>query len=214
MLYLFGFSTDKLIIGKFCQIATGVRFMMNGANHAMKGVSTYPFKVFGESWNDVELDIVSKGDIVIGHDVWIGNSATIMQGVNIGHGAIIGTNALVTKDVAPYTVVGGNPAKVIRQRFDDDTVDFLVKLAWWDWPLDTYIDGDFIRCVIDFKITQITTLIFIICRKVVPYSLPGFYDGEGHGTNTLKNQIMSCVYLNGIKFNAWIIALNARCDII
>jgi len=136
VLYLFGFSTDKLIIGKFCQIATGVRFMMNGANHAMKGVSTYPFKVFGESWNDVELDIVSKGDIVIGHDVWIGNSATIMQGVNIGHGAIIGTNALVTKDVAPYTVVGGNPAKVIRQRFDDDTVDFLVKLAWWDWPLD------------------------------------------------------------------------------
>ena len=92
--------------------------------------------MFGESWNDVELDIVSKGDIVIGHDVWIGNSATIMQGVNIGHGAIIGTNALVTKDIAPYTVVGGNPAKVIRQRFDDDTVDFLVKLAWWDWPLD------------------------------------------------------------------------------
>ena len=82
------------------------------------------------------MDVVSKGDTVIGHDVWIGNSVTIMQGVQIGHGAIIGTNALVTKDVAPYTIVGGNPAKIIRKRFDDETTDFLLNLAWWDWPMD------------------------------------------------------------------------------
>lgn len=136
VLYLFDFSTDKLIIGKFCQIATGVRFIMNGSNHPMDGVSTYPFKVFGQSWSEAPLNVVSKGDTVIGNDVWIGNSVTIMQGIHIGHGAIIGTNALVTKDVAPYTIVGGNPAQVIRKRFDDETIDFLVKLAWWDWTLD------------------------------------------------------------------------------
>ena len=136
VLYLFDFSTDKLVIGKFCQIATGVRFIMNGGNHPMAGVSTYPFKVFGHSWSATPMDVVSKGDTVIGHDVWIGNSVTIMQGVQIGHGAIIGTNALVTKDVAPYTIVGGNPAKIIRKRFDDETTDFLLNLAWWDWPMD------------------------------------------------------------------------------
>lgn len=136
VLYLFYFSTDKLIIGKFCQIATGVRFITNGGNHPMDGISTYPFKVFGRSWAEAPLNAVSKGDIVIGHDVWIGNSVTIMQGINIGHGAIIGANALVTKDVAPYTIVGGNPAQIIRKRFDDETIEFLLKLAWWDWPMD------------------------------------------------------------------------------
>jgi len=136
VLYLFPFSTDKLIIGKFCQIATGVRFLMNGANHPMDGVSTYPFKVFGESWNEAPLNVVSKGDTVIGNDVWIGNSVTIMQGINIGHGAIIGTNALVTKDVPPYTIVGGNPAQLIRKRFDEEMIAFLLELAWWDWPID------------------------------------------------------------------------------
>ena len=136
VLYLFGFSTDKLIIGKFCQLATGVRFIMNGGNHPMDGVSTYPFQVFGQSWSEAPLNAVSKGDTVIGNDVWIGNSVTIMQGIKIGDGAIIGTNALVTKDVAPYTIVGGNPAQVIRKRFDDETIDFLVKLAWWNWSMD------------------------------------------------------------------------------
>ena len=136
VLYLFAFSTDKLIIGKFCQLATGVRFITNGGNHPMDGVSTYPFKVFGHSWDDAPLNVVSKGDTVIGNDVWIGNSVTIMQGITIGHGAIIGTNALVTKNVAPYTLVGGNPAQVIRKRFDDETIEFLLKLAWWDWPMD------------------------------------------------------------------------------
>lgn len=136
VLYLFDFSTDKLIIGKFCQLATGVRFIMNGGNHPMDGASTYPFKVFGHSWDEAPLNVVSKGDTVIGNDVWIGNSVTIMQGITIGHGAIIGTNALVTKNVAPYTIVGGNPAQVIRKRFDDETIDFLLNLAWWDWPMD------------------------------------------------------------------------------
>lgn len=139
VLYLFDFSTDKLIIGKFCQIATGVRFIMNGANHPMNGFSTYPFKVFGHSWDEAPMNVVSKGDTIIGNDVWIGNSVTMMQGVNIGHGAIIGTNALVTKDVAPYTIVGGNPAQVIRKRFDDETIALLLKLAWWDWPVDKIV---------------------------------------------------------------------------
>ena len=109
---------------------------MNGGNHPMDGVSTYPFKVFGQSWVEAPLNVVSKGDTIIGNDVWIGNSVTIMQGITIGHGAIIGTNALVTKDVAPYTIVGGNPAQVIRKRFDDATIAFLLELAWWDWPID------------------------------------------------------------------------------
>lgn len=136
VLYLFEFMNDRLIIGKFCQIATGVRFIMNGANHAMDGISTYPFKVFGKSWGEIPMNVVSKGDTVIGNDVWIGNNVTIMQGITIGDGAIIGTNSLVTKNVEPYTIVGGNPAKLIRKRFSDKDIDALVKLAWWDWPIE------------------------------------------------------------------------------
>ncbi|MCP5362976.1 MAG: CatB-related O-acetyltransferase [Rickettsiaceae bacterium] len=136
VLYLFDFIGDKLIIGKFCQIASGVRFIMNGANHAMGGISTYPFEVFGKSWSNTLSNDLNKGDTVIGNDVWIGNSATIMPGIKIGHGAIIGTNTLVTKDVAPYTIVGGNPGKLIRNRFDQQTIDFLLELAWWDWPIE------------------------------------------------------------------------------
>lgn len=141
VLYLFDFMQDKLIIGKFCQIATGVRFIMNGANHAMNGISTYPFKVFGKSWSEAPMDAKSKGDTIIGNDVWIGNSVTIMQGIKIGDGAIIGTNALVTKDVPPYTIVGGNPATVIRKRFDDETIEYLVKLKWWDWSIEKISDN-------------------------------------------------------------------------
>lgn len=136
VLYLFDFSTDKLIIGKFCQIATGVRFMTNGANHSLNGISTYPFKVMGKAWAETPMNIQCKGDTIIGNDVWIGNSATIMHGVKIGDGAIIGTNALVSKDVEPYTIVGGNPAKPIRKRFDQQTIDFLLELAWWNWPIE------------------------------------------------------------------------------
>jgi virginiamycin A acetyltransferase len=136
VLYHFDFIGDKLIIGKFCQIATEVRFIMNGSNHAMDGISTYPFKIFGESWADASMNVTSKGDTIIGNDVWIGNSVTIMQGIKIGHGAIIGTNALVTKDVEPYSIVGGNPAQLIRKRFDEETIKFLLELAWWDWPVE------------------------------------------------------------------------------
>ena len=137
VLYLFDFMGDKLIIGKFCQIATGVRFIMNGANHAMDGISTYPFKVFGSEWsNRASMNVVSKGNTIIGNDVWIGNNATIMQGIKIGDGAIIGTNSLITKDVEPYTIVGGNPAREIRKRFDKETIEFLLKLQWWNWDLE------------------------------------------------------------------------------
>lgn len=136
VLYHFDFMGDKLIIGKFCQLATGVRFIMNGSNHAMGGLSTYPFKVFGGDWTSKDpMHVISKGDTVVGHDVWIGNGATIMQGIKIGDGAIIGTNSLITKDVEPYTIVGGNPAKEIRKRFDEATIDFLLKLKWWDWDV-------------------------------------------------------------------------------
>lgn len=136
VLYLFDFINDKLVIGKFCQIATNVRFIMNGANHSMDGISTYPFKVFGKNWAEAHMNFVIKGDTIVGNDVWIGNSATIMQGINIGHGAIIGANSVVTKNVEPYTIVAGNPAKVIRQRFESNVIEFLLNLSWWDWPIE------------------------------------------------------------------------------
>lgn len=136
VLYHFDFIGDKLIIGKFCQIATGVRFIMNGGNHAINGFSTFPFKAFGNEWSDVPLDSQSKGDTIIGNDVWIGNSVTIMPGVKIGDGAIIATNTVVTKNVEPYTIVGGNPAVVIRKRFDEETINALLKIKWWDWDIE------------------------------------------------------------------------------
>ena len=136
ILYFFKECGDKLIIGKFCQIATGVRFIMNGSNHAMEGFSTYPFKIFGGAWAEKDpMKVKNKGDTIIGNDVWIGNSVTFMPGVRVGDGVIIGTNSLVTKDIAPYTVVGGNPARQIRKRFDDATIDILLQVKWWDWPI-------------------------------------------------------------------------------
>ena len=154
VLYLFEFMGDKLIIGKFCQLATGVRFIMNGANHAMEGISTYPFKVFGGEWASTDpMRVVSKGDTVIGNDVWIGNNATIMQGVKIGDGAIIGTNSLITKDVEPYTIVGGNPAKEIRKRFDAQTIEFLLKLKWWDWDVKKITDH--LGCITSGNISEL-----------------------------------------------------------
>jgi len=136
VLYHFDFVGDKLIIGKFCQIATGVRFIMNGGNHALHGFSTFPFAAFGGVWSDVPLQAESKGDTLVGNDVWIGNSATIMPGIHIGDGAIIASNAVVTRHVAPYSIVGGNPAKLIRNRFDDNTIQALLKLQWWDWEIE------------------------------------------------------------------------------
>lgn len=136
VLYHFDFIGDKLIIGRFCQLATGIKFIMNGANHAMHGFSTYPFSVFGGPWSEVPLEPEYKGDTVLGHDVWVGNNVTFMPGVEVGSGAVIASGAVVTKNVKPYTIVGGNPARLIRPRFDDDVIQKLLRLAWWDWPYE------------------------------------------------------------------------------
>jgi virginiamycin A acetyltransferase len=151
VLYHFDFIGDKLRIGKFCQIATGVRFIMNGSNHPMEGFSTYPFKIFGHSWQNIPMTVQNKGDTLIGNDVWIGNGVTIMQGVSIGDGAIIGTGSLVTKDVDPYTVVAGNPATLIRKRFSDEIIDQLLCVKWWDWDLDLLAERAHAIAVGDLK---------------------------------------------------------------
>ncbi|GIU35236.1 Vat family streptogramin A O-acetyltransferase [Shewanella hafniensis] len=139
VLYHFDFVGDKLIIGKFCAIAKDVKFIMNGANHQVSGFSTYPFYIFGNGWEKAAPnpeDLPFKGNTCIGNDVWIGYNATIMPGVKIGHGAIVASQSVVTKDVPPYAVVGGNPATVIKLRFEQDVIDELVTIAWWDWPIE------------------------------------------------------------------------------
>ncbi len=142
VLYLFDFIGDKFVIGKFCQIATGVRFIMNGSNHDMSGFSTYPFQVFSQTWAEkYTMQVVNKGDTTIGNDVWIGNSVTIMPGVRVGDGAIIAANSVVTKDVSSYSIVGGNPAKEIRPRFDENTIKLLLDLKWWDWDIQKITDN-------------------------------------------------------------------------
>lgn len=134
--YLFEFIGDKLIIGKFCMIASGVEFIMNGANHLASGISAYPFAVFGNGWEDAMAgkEYPQKGDTIIGNDVWIGYRAAIMPGVTIGDGAIIGAYSVVTNDVPPYAIVGGNPAKLIRRRFTEAEIAQLLDLQWWNWP--------------------------------------------------------------------------------
>lgn len=136
--YHFEFTGDKLIIGKFCMIASGVSFIMNGANHITDAISAYPFSIFGSGWEHAMegREYPVKGDTIIGNDVWIGHNATIMAGVKIGDGAIIATNATVVKNVEPYTIVGGNPAKVIRKRFSNEKIEQLLDLKWWDWNLE------------------------------------------------------------------------------
>ena len=134
----YDFNGDKLLIGKFCQIAADVEFVMNGANHQMNAVSTYPFYIFG-GWEQPTPDKTKmplKGDTVVGNDVWIGQNATILPGVHIGDGAIIGCNSTVASDVPPYTVVAGNPAKPLRKRFDNELIDLLLRLRWWDKPAE------------------------------------------------------------------------------
>ena len=136
--YHFDFIGDKLIIGKFCMIASDVTFIMNGANHLTSAISAYPFAVFGNDWQNA-MDGKTypvKGDTIIGNDVWIGYKATIMPGIKIADGAIIASNATVTKDVAPYSIVGGNPAAEIRKRFNEDQINRLLALKWWDWEID------------------------------------------------------------------------------
>ena len=138
VLYHYPINHDKLIIGKFCSIACGAKFMFTSGNHALGALSTYCFPIYFDEWNQDPKDITkawdNKGDIVIGNDVWIGYEAVIMPGVTIGDGAIIGTRAVVSKDVAPYTIVGGVPAKPIRKRFSDETINKLQELQWWNWP--------------------------------------------------------------------------------
>ena len=136
--YHFDFINDKLIIGKFCMIASDVKFIMNGANHLSNAISAYPFAVFGNGWENAMdgKSYPNKGDITIGNDVWIGYNATIMAGVTIGDGAIIATNATVVKDVAPYSIVGGNPAIEIKKRFSDEKIKQLLELQWWNWDID------------------------------------------------------------------------------
>lgn len=139
VLYHFPFIGDRLIIGKFCALASGITFIMNGANHKLSGFSSYPFQIFGNGWEEVipqPGDLPYKGNTVIGNDVWIGYQAVIMPGVQVGDGAIIAAKSVVTRDVAPYTIVGGNPAQCIRQRFDDEVIQRLVEVAWWNWSIE------------------------------------------------------------------------------
>lgn len=139
VLYHYDFVGDKLNIGKFCALGTGTKFIMNGANHRMDGPSTFPFPIFGESWAEhmgLLSDLPTKGDTTVGHDVWFGFESLIMPGVTIGHGSIIASRSVVTEDVPPYTIVGGNPAKPVKKRFDDETIERLLAVAWWDWPVD------------------------------------------------------------------------------
>lgn len=158
VLYHYPINNDKLMIGKFCSIACGAKFIFNSANHTLSSLSTYPFPIFFEEW---ELDVKNitnawdnKGDIVIGNDVWIGYEAVIMAGVTIGDGAIIGTGAVVTKDIPPYTIVGGIPAKPIRKRFKQETIDILLKIKWWNWS-----DEKIYKHILDIQNGNIENLI-------------------------------------------------------
>ncbi len=134
----YDFNGDKLVIGKFCQIAVGVNFVMNGANHQMNAVSTFPFYIF-EGWEQPvppQNEMPLKGDTIVGNDVWIGQNVTILPRVHIGDGAIIGMNSVVGNNVPPYTIVAGNPAKQIRKRFDDELIELMLEFKWWDKPIE------------------------------------------------------------------------------
>lgn len=137
VLYNYDFSKVKLVIGKFCAIAAETRFIMTG-DHKLDAISTYPFPIFGHGWESAfnVRDLPVKGDIIVGHDVWFGYDSLVMNGVTIGNGAIIAAGAVVVKDVPAYVIVAGNPAKVVKMRFDDKTVDRLQKIAWWDWSIE------------------------------------------------------------------------------
>ncbi len=137
---LYAFGPERLVIGSFCAIAAGVRFLMGGANHADLGPSTYPFGIFGPPWDgtmDLVMSAPSRGDTVVGHDVWFGYQALIMPGVTVGSGAVVAAGSLVSADVPPYAIVAGNPARVVRRRYDDENVERLLRAAWWHWPVAT-----------------------------------------------------------------------------
>ena len=138
--FLYAHGPERLIIGRYCAIASGVRFIMPGANHADLGPSTFPFGIFGEPWAERTMDLVmgapSRGDTVVGNDVWLSYRALVLPGVTIGHGAIVAAASVVATDIPPYAIVGGNPARVIRRRYDDEDVERLLRAAWWDWPVE------------------------------------------------------------------------------
>lgn len=140
VLYHYSINQDRLIIGKFCSIACGAKFLFNSANHTLKSLSSYTFPLFFEEWGLDKKNVASawdnKGDIIIGNDVWIGYEAVIMAGVHIGDGAVIAARAVVTKDVPPYTIVGGTPARKIRMRFEEETIARLQQIQWWNWPVE------------------------------------------------------------------------------
>ena len=132
----YDFIGDKLIIGKFCAIAKGIEFIMNGANHRINSITTYPFNIMGNGWEKSVpsmTDLKLKGDTIVGNDVWIGQNVTVMPAVHIGDGAIIGANSVVAKDIPPYSVAVGNPCEVKRKRFDEDLIEYLLQIKWWDW---------------------------------------------------------------------------------
>jgi virginiamycin A acetyltransferase len=136
---LYNYGSDRLIVGKFCAIATNVKFIMNGANHKLDGISTYPFPIFGHGWEaamDKLINLPSRGDTIVGNDVWLGYDSLIMPGVKIGDGAIIAARSVLTKDVPPYMIVGGNPARPIKQRFSDAEIAQLLEIQWWNWSIE------------------------------------------------------------------------------
>lgn len=138
VLYLFPFIGDRLIIGRYCAIARGVKFIMNGANHMLSGFSTYPFNIFHNDWARVTPlpeQLPYKGDTVIGNDVWLGYESLVLPGVSIGHGAIVAARSVVSADVPPYAIVGGNPARLVKTRYDEETVARLLRIAWWEWDV-------------------------------------------------------------------------------
>ena len=137
---LYGYGPERLVIGRYCALAEGVRFVMAGANHPMLGPSTFPFGIFGGTWAETTMDLVmsapSRGDTVVGHDVWLGYRTLVMPGVTIGHGAVVAAGSVVVSDIPPYAIAGGNPARVLRMRYDEEDVARLLTAAWWDWPID------------------------------------------------------------------------------
>ena len=148
------FLGDRLIIGKFCAIARGVEFIMNGANHRMDSATTYPFNIMGGGWETFApklKDLPFKGDTVVGNDVWIGQHVTILPGVHIGDGAIIGANSVVAKDIPPYCIAAGNPCRIIRKRFDDELIQYLLTLKWWDWDADKIFQNMGALCSSDLE---------------------------------------------------------------
>jgi virginiamycin A acetyltransferase len=136
---LYAYGPERLVIGRYCALAAGVRFIMAGANHSLAGASTFPFTIFGGEWAERTLDVFgtipSRGDTVVGNDVWLGYQALVMPGVTIGDGAVVAARSVVGSDVPPYGIVAGNPARLVRRRFDDAGVDRLLRAAWWEWPV-------------------------------------------------------------------------------